>query len=113
METFLSNSMSAQPQGMPSHFRKAQALLLVLLLCHTACYYQTLYSSPQGRAVELAATPGLQADVGWALIQYTHHWVLPAVSCLTTPFSLQIGHIEGQPERKGVFPVSFVHILSD
>nr|XP_021522577.1 arf-GAP with SH3 domain, ANK repeat and PH domain-containing protein 1 isoform X5 [Aotus nancymaae] len=24
-----------------------------------------------------------------------------------------IGHIEGQPERKGVFPVSFVHILSD
>lgn len=26
---------------------------------------------------------------------------------------LQIGHIEGQPERKGVFPVSFVHILSD
>lgn len=26
---------------------------------------------------------------------------------------LQIGHIEGQPERKGVFPMSFVHILSD
>uniref|UniRef100_A0A3B3TAK4 ArfGAP with SH3 domain, ankyrin repeat and PH domain 1a n=1 Tax=Paramormyrops kingsleyae TaxID=1676925 RepID=A0A3B3TAK4_9TELE len=25
----------------------------------------------------------------------------------------QIGHIEGQPERKGVFPMSFVHILSD
>ncbi|MBZ3883515.1 Arf-GAP with SH3 domain, ANK repeat and PH domain-containing protein 1 [Sciurus carolinensis] len=25
----------------------------------------------------------------------------------------EIGHIEGQPERKGVFPVSFVHILSD
>ncbi|XP_053099618.1 arf-GAP with SH3 domain, ANK repeat and PH domain-containing protein 1 isoform X5 [Hemicordylus capensis] len=24
-----------------------------------------------------------------------------------------IGHIEGQPERKGVFPVSFVHIMSD
>nr|KAF6326100.1 ArfGAP with SH3 domain, ankyrin repeat and PH domain 1 [Pipistrellus kuhlii] len=24
-----------------------------------------------------------------------------------------IGHIEGEPERKGVFPVSFVHILSD
>ncbi|KAM5314138.1 arf-GAP with SH3 domain, ANK repeat and PH domain-containing protein 1 isoform 5-T5 [Glossophaga mutica] len=24
-----------------------------------------------------------------------------------------IGHIEGQPERRGVFPVSFVHILSD
>uniref|UniRef100_A0A673IZL1 Arf-GAP with SH3 domain, ANK repeat and PH domain-containing protein 1-like n=1 Tax=Sinocyclocheilus rhinocerous TaxID=307959 RepID=A0A673IZL1_9TELE len=24
-----------------------------------------------------------------------------------------IGHIEGQPERKGVFPMSFVHILSD
>ncbi|KAM4706332.1 arf-GAP with SH3 domain, ANK repeat and PH domain-containing protein 1 isoform 2-T2 [Rhinophrynus dorsalis] len=24
-----------------------------------------------------------------------------------------IGHIEGYPERKGVFPVSFVHILSD
>ncbi|XP_023375473.1 arf-GAP with SH3 domain, ANK repeat and PH domain-containing protein 1 isoform X2 [Pteropus vampyrus] len=24
-----------------------------------------------------------------------------------------IGHIEGHPERKGVFPVSFVHILSD
>uniref|UniRef100_A0A674JYR8 ArfGAP with SH3 domain, ankyrin repeat and PH domain 1 n=1 Tax=Terrapene triunguis TaxID=2587831 RepID=A0A674JYR8_9SAUR len=24
-----------------------------------------------------------------------------------------IGHVEGQPERKGVFPVSFVHILSD
>ncbi|XP_051984755.1 arf-GAP with SH3 domain, ANK repeat and PH domain-containing protein 1a isoform X2 [Xyrauchen texanus] len=24
-----------------------------------------------------------------------------------------IGHIEGQPERKGVFPVSFVHSLSD
>ncbi|XP_062987209.1 arf-GAP with SH3 domain, ANK repeat and PH domain-containing protein 1 isoform X1 [Elgaria multicarinata webbii] len=24
-----------------------------------------------------------------------------------------IGHIEGKPERKGVFPVSFVHILSD
>ncbi|KAM5125521.1 arf-GAP with SH3 domain, ANK repeat and PH domain-containing protein 1-like [Callospermophilus lateralis] len=24
-----------------------------------------------------------------------------------------IGHIKGQPERKGVFPVSFVHILSD
>ncbi|XP_051554791.1 arf-GAP with SH3 domain, ANK repeat and PH domain-containing protein 1-like isoform X8 [Myxocyprinus asiaticus] len=24
-----------------------------------------------------------------------------------------IGHIEGQPERKGVFPVSFVHNLSD
>lgn len=30
-----------------------------------------------------------------------------------SPSSLQIGHIEGQPERKGVFPVSFVHILSD
>ncbi|KAK6490707.1 arf-GAP with SH3 domain [Huso huso] len=26
---------------------------------------------------------------------------------------LQIGHIEGQPDRKGVFPMSFVHILSD
>lgn len=25
----------------------------------------------------------------------------------------QIGHIEGQPERKGVFPMSFVHTLSD
>ncbi|XP_052474037.1 arf-GAP with SH3 domain, ANK repeat and PH domain-containing protein 1 isoform X2 [Carassius gibelio] len=24
-----------------------------------------------------------------------------------------IGHIEGQPDRKGVFPMSFVHILSD
>ncbi|XP_061094958.1 arf-GAP with SH3 domain, ANK repeat and PH domain-containing protein 1-like [Conger conger] len=24
-----------------------------------------------------------------------------------------IGHIEGHPERKGVFPMSFVHILSD
>ncbi|XP_035285572.1 arf-GAP with SH3 domain, ANK repeat and PH domain-containing protein 1a isoform X8 [Anguilla anguilla] len=24
-----------------------------------------------------------------------------------------IGHIEGQPERKGVFPMSFVHILSE
>ncbi|XP_059419519.1 arf-GAP with SH3 domain, ANK repeat and PH domain-containing protein 1-like isoform X2 [Carassius carassius] len=24
-----------------------------------------------------------------------------------------IGHIEGQPKRKGVFPMSFVHILSD
>ncbi|XP_016300982.1 arf-GAP with SH3 domain, ANK repeat and PH domain-containing protein 1a isoform X2 [Sinocyclocheilus anshuiensis] len=24
-----------------------------------------------------------------------------------------IGHIEGKPERKGVFPMSFVHILSD
>uniref|UniRef100_A0A8B9KXP8 ArfGAP with SH3 domain, ankyrin repeat and PH domain 1b n=1 Tax=Astyanax mexicanus TaxID=7994 RepID=A0A8B9KXP8_ASTMX len=24
-----------------------------------------------------------------------------------------IGHIEGQPERKGAFPMSFVHILSD
>uniref|UniRef100_A0AAY4DZS2 ArfGAP with SH3 domain, ankyrin repeat and PH domain 1b n=1 Tax=Denticeps clupeoides TaxID=299321 RepID=A0AAY4DZS2_9TELE len=24
-----------------------------------------------------------------------------------------IGHVEGQPERKGVFPMSFVHILSD
>lgn len=24
-----------------------------------------------------------------------------------------IGHIEGDPERKGVFPMSFVHILSD
>ncbi|XP_039191750.1 arf-GAP with SH3 domain, ANK repeat and PH domain-containing protein 1 isoform X12 [Crotalus tigris] len=24
-----------------------------------------------------------------------------------------IGHIEGKPERRGVFPVSFVHILSD
>ncbi|XP_068998371.1 arf-GAP with SH3 domain, ANK repeat and PH domain-containing protein 1a [Embiotoca jacksoni] len=24
-----------------------------------------------------------------------------------------MGHIEGQPERKGVFPMSFVHILSD
>ncbi|XP_077349476.1 arf-GAP with SH3 domain, ANK repeat and PH domain-containing protein 1 isoform X4 [Lithobates pipiens] len=24
-----------------------------------------------------------------------------------------IGHIEGQPDRKGVFPVSFVHILSE
>ena len=29
------------------------------------------------------------------------------------PFYLQIGHIEGDPERKGVFPMSFVHILSD
>ncbi len=29
------------------------------------------------------------------------------------PAFLQIGHIEGQPERKGVFPMSFVHILSD
>ncbi|CAG10243.1 unnamed protein product, partial [Tetraodon nigroviridis] len=26
---------------------------------------------------------------------------------------LRIGHIEGDPERKGVFPMSFVHILSD
>lgn len=33
----------------------------------------------------------------------------PDAPCL----SPQIGHIEGQPERKGVFPVSFVHILSD
>ncbi|XP_037135778.1 arf-GAP with SH3 domain, ANK repeat and PH domain-containing protein 1 isoform X2 [Syngnathus acus] len=24
-----------------------------------------------------------------------------------------IGHVEGEPERKGVFPMSFVHILSD
>lgn len=29
------------------------------------------------------------------------------------PFHFQIGHIEGDPERKGVFPMSFVHILSD
>lgn len=28
-------------------------------------------------------------------------------------FCFQIGHIEGDPERKGVFPMSFVHILSD
>ncbi|CAK6442722.1 unnamed protein product [Pipistrellus nathusii] len=24
-----------------------------------------------------------------------------------------ISHIEGEPERKGVFPVSYVHILAD
>lgn len=28
-------------------------------------------------------------------------------------FPPQIGHIEGQPDRRGVFPMSFVHILSD
>ena len=26
---------------------------------------------------------------------------------------LQIGEIEGQPHRKGVFPVCFVHVLND
>jgi len=26
---------------------------------------------------------------------------------------LQVGHVEHQPHRSGVFPVSFVHILSD
>ncbi|KAG8515498.1 Arf-GAP with SH3 domain, ANK repeat and PH domain-containing protein 1 [Galemys pyrenaicus] len=45
-------------------------------------------------------------------------WVQPSLGADSlrpdrSPFSLQIGHIEGQPERKGVFPVSFVHILSD
>ena len=35
------------------------------------------------------------------------------LTCFLVPFSLQIGHIEGDPERKGVFPMSFVHILSD
>jgi len=34
------------------------------------------------------------------------------VTFINLPF-LQIGHIEGQPERKGAFPMSFVHILSD
>lgn len=37
------------------------------------------------------------------------------LSFLTFPplFCFQIGHIEGDPDRKGVFPMSFVHILSD
>lgn len=39
----------------------------------------------------------------------------PFLSFLTfSPFfCFQIGHIEGDPDRKGVFPMSFVHILSD
>lgn len=35
------------------------------------------------------------------------------LTCSVSPLYFQIGHIEGDPERKGVFPMSFVHILSD
>lgn len=27
--------------------------------------------------------------------------------------SFQIGHIDGDPSRKGAFPVSFVHFIAD
>lgn len=37
----------------------------------------------------------------------------PPLLTLSLSPNLQIGHIEGEPERKGVFPMSFVHILSD
>lgn len=35
------------------------------------------------------------------------------LTCFLSAPYFQIGHIEGDPERKGVFPMSFVHILSD
>lgn len=75
--------------------------------------YQALCGSPKDRVGEPGVTPGLQADRARLLPSIPITGQLPAISCLITPFSLQIGHIEGQPERKGVFPVSFVHILSD
>lgn len=39
--------------------------------------------------------------------------ILSLLTCSLYPLYFQIGHIEGDPERKGVFPMSFVHILSD
>lgn len=30
-----------------------------------------------------------------------------------TVYSFQIGHIDGDPSRKGAFPVSFVHFIAD
>lgn len=34
--------------------------------------------------------------------------------CNTRQFhSFQIGHIDGEPGRKGAFPVSFVHFIAD
>lgn len=30
-----------------------------------------------------------------------------------TMYSFQIGHIDGDPSRKGAFPVSFVHFIAD
>ncbi len=43
-------------------------------------------------------------------VSYLH--VIWVILWLCYVFS-QIGHIEGQPDRKGVFPMSFVHNLCD
>lgn len=69
---------------------------------------------PEGGRGSAPSTPGLWAESTGTVTPRACHWA--AAGCLqpdNSLFSLQIGHIEGQPERKGVFPVSFVHILSD
>lgn len=35
------------------------------------------------------------------------------VILMALPRVLQVGHIDGEPTRKGVFPVSFVHFITD
>lgn len=36
-----------------------------------------------------------------------------SVALVTHTCSFQIGHIDGEPSRKGAFPVSFVHFIAD
>lgn len=72
-----------------------------------------LRSSPKGKGGEACIPPGLWANSRHALPRGTGPRELRLPRPDDSLFSPQIGHIEGQPERKGVFPVSFVHILSD
>lgn len=61
----------------------------------------------------MPSIPGLWAESTGTVTHGACPWAAAGLQPDDSLFSLQIGHIEGQPERKGVFPVSFVHILSD
>lgn len=100
-------SQEGQPHGAAACAQSGPHLLLLVVLLR-------LCGPPEGGGGSAPFTPRLWAESAGTVTHRACHWA--AAGCLqpdNSLFFLQIGHIEGQPERKGVFPVSFVHILSD
>lgn len=67
---------------------------------------------PRGRRGSVSSSGTFERMQAVKFVCTMHIYVCICIYVPSSPM-LQIGHIEGQPERKGVFPVSFVHILSD
>lgn len=52
--------------------------------------------------------------VGKSASQVTTDHRLPSCAgCVLSGRLFQLGHIEGEPGRRGMFPVTFVHFITD